>query len=207
MRRSPGAALADFDRVCSLEDLDELLPQADIVVGCLPDTPETRGLLTCARLHAMKPDAVFVNVGRGSLVATDDLIAVRLQNGVAHLRDVNVSLQAQILRQLVGVDARFLHIVRDELAVLHQNDGLTAEKAADGDAAVYPHRQQQLDRQHDQNRDQPREQRDRRVLHRHGREVRDEHRHNELRGFHLPDLTLSHHADDQNERQIQDHGA
>lgn len=80
VRRSAGAALADFDRVCSLSELDELLPQADIVVGCLPDTPETRGLLTCARLRAMKPDAVFVNVGRGSLAATEDLVSV-LQSG------------------------------------------------------------------------------------------------------------------------------
>ena len=80
LRRSAGAEVAEFDRVRSLQELDELLPQADIVVGCLPDTPQTRGLLTRARLRAMKPDAVFVNVGRGSLVATEDLVSV-LQSG------------------------------------------------------------------------------------------------------------------------------
>lgn len=80
VRRSAGAGLTEFDRVCSLSELDALLPDADIVAGCLPDTPETRGLLTRARLRAMKPDTVFVNVGRGSLVATADLIAV-LQSG------------------------------------------------------------------------------------------------------------------------------
>ena len=41
---------------------------------------ETAGLLTAERLHAMKAGAVLVNVGRGSLAGTDDLVSA-LQDG------------------------------------------------------------------------------------------------------------------------------
>lgn len=75
--------LNDFDQVYDLTALDEQLPQADIVIGCLPGTPETKGLLDYDRLHSMKKEAVLVNVGRGSLIPTEDLIRV-LQEG--HLK-------------------------------------------------------------------------------------------------------------------------
>lgn len=57
-----------------MDKADELLPQADIVVNCLPSTPETEGFLTRARLLSMKKGALLVNVGRGSFVKTDDLV-------------------------------------------------------------------------------------------------------------------------------------
>ena len=79
-RSEAGAPVEGFDRVFGLSQLDALLPQADIVVGCLPGTAQTAGLLSRARLLAMKQDAVLVNVGRGSLVDTDDLVQV-LQSG------------------------------------------------------------------------------------------------------------------------------
>lgn len=68
--------LKDFDEVYDLTALDDKLPQADIVIGCLPGTPETKGLLNYDRLHFMKKEAVLVNVGRGSLISTEDLIRV-----------------------------------------------------------------------------------------------------------------------------------
>lgn len=70
----------DFDEAHTLDALDALLPRADIVIGCLPNTRETAGLLTAERLHAMKAGAVLVNVGRGSLAGTDDLVSA-LQDG------------------------------------------------------------------------------------------------------------------------------
>ncbi len=65
-----------FDRMVTIEELDRELPNADIVIGCLPDTPATRGLLDEGRLRKMKPDAFLVNVGRGSLIDTDALVCV-----------------------------------------------------------------------------------------------------------------------------------
>ncbi len=62
------------------EELDRALPLADIVCGALPDTPATRGLLGPARIARLKPGAVFVNLGRGSLVDEPALVAA-LQAG------------------------------------------------------------------------------------------------------------------------------
>lgn len=65
VRRAAGETLPYFDEVRGIAELDELLPQADIVIGCLPNTPGTAGLLTETRLRRMKQDALLVNVGRG----------------------------------------------------------------------------------------------------------------------------------------------
>jgi phosphoglycerate dehydrogenase-like enzyme len=54
--------------------LDHFLPLADIVVAALPDTPKTRGLFGEQRFVLLKKGAVFVNVGRGSLVDEAALI-------------------------------------------------------------------------------------------------------------------------------------
>ena len=68
-----GRTAEHFDEVHTQEDLDALLPQADIVIGALPKTGTTVGLLDYRRLHLMKEDALFVNVGRGTMIVTKDL--------------------------------------------------------------------------------------------------------------------------------------
>lgn len=74
VRRTTRDALPmGFDEAYTLDALDTLLPEADIVVNCLPSTPETVGLMTKPRLLSMKQGALFVNVGRGSFVRNDDL--------------------------------------------------------------------------------------------------------------------------------------
>lgn len=65
-----------FDEMYTLSEAENLLSDVDIVVGCLPDTKETAGFLNRERLLKMKKDAVLVNVGRGSLIVTKDLIEV-----------------------------------------------------------------------------------------------------------------------------------
>lgn len=62
-----------YDRMITPEELDEVLAHADIVLCALPHTPETAGLLNRHRLGLMKPDAVLVNGGRGSLIDQDAL--------------------------------------------------------------------------------------------------------------------------------------
>ena len=76
VRRAAGETLPYFDEVRGIAELDKLLPQADIVIGCLPNTPGTAGLLTETRLRRMKQDALLVNVGRGTLLSTAELAAV-----------------------------------------------------------------------------------------------------------------------------------
>ncbi|MEQ4718412.1 D-isomer specific 2-hydroxyacid dehydrogenase family protein [Nonomuraea sp. B19D2] len=52
----------------------EVLPQADYVVVAAPATPETRGMFGKREFDLMRKDAWLVNVARGSLVVTDDLV-------------------------------------------------------------------------------------------------------------------------------------
>ena len=78
LRRTAGS-LPGFDQMYTLEDLDRMLPQADIVAGCLPGTGQTKGLLNETRLRAMKPGALLVNCGRGNLIDTKALERVLLE--------------------------------------------------------------------------------------------------------------------------------
>lgn len=63
-----GCALATFASRWQARDLDAALANADIVVAIAPHTPATAGAFDAARLARLKPDALFVNFGRGSLV-------------------------------------------------------------------------------------------------------------------------------------------
>lgn len=58
----------EFDAMITLEQVDEVLPEADIVICCMPHTPLTQRFFTKARFEKMKSTAIFVNVGRGTLV-------------------------------------------------------------------------------------------------------------------------------------------
>lgn len=56
-------------------DLPHLLPEADVVVLTVPMTEETRGMVDARFLAALPDGALFVNVARGPVVRTDDLLA------------------------------------------------------------------------------------------------------------------------------------
>ncbi|MER2064587.1 MAG: NAD(P)-dependent oxidoreductase, partial [Alkalibacterium sp.] len=56
------------------DKLDDVLPEADFVVNILPLTDETEDLFDLSKFRAMKSTAVFVNVGRGQTVVTEDLL-------------------------------------------------------------------------------------------------------------------------------------
>lgn len=54
--------------------LEEVLAQSDYVVMSTPLTPATYRLMTRERIALMKPDAVFINVGRGRTVDEEALV-------------------------------------------------------------------------------------------------------------------------------------
>lgn len=85
VRRVPREYPACFDSMITLEQLEQWLPEADVVACCLPDTPLTRGLLNMDTMKAMKKDAILVNMGRGTLIDTHDLCCL-LEAG--HFRGV-----------------------------------------------------------------------------------------------------------------------
>ena len=57
----------------TLSNIDALLPRADLVIGCLPNTKETGHILDGKKFALMKSDALLINVGRGSLIDTPSL--------------------------------------------------------------------------------------------------------------------------------------
>ncbi|AOW95051.1 hydroxyacid dehydrogenase [Rhodococcus sp. WMMA185] len=70
----------DFRTVAATEDLPEQLAAADYVIAAAPLTDQTRHMFRDKEFAAMKPGARFINVGRGELVCTDDLVAA-LESG------------------------------------------------------------------------------------------------------------------------------
>jgi phosphoglycerate dehydrogenase-like enzyme len=58
-----------------VRELDAWLPLADVVIDILPAAPDTAGFFAHAQFAAMKPGAVFVNIGRGATVDQEALLA------------------------------------------------------------------------------------------------------------------------------------
>lgn len=56
------------------EQILQMVPQCDYLVCCTPYTPDTHQLVSAAAIAAMKPTAVFINVGRGKCVDEEALV-------------------------------------------------------------------------------------------------------------------------------------
>jgi phosphoglycerate dehydrogenase-like enzyme len=68
-----GKAGKPADIACKVSRLERVLPKADFVVVATPLTPETRGVMSRARLALLKSEAGLINVGRAPLVDYDAL--------------------------------------------------------------------------------------------------------------------------------------
>jgi len=70
----------------TLDQLDDELPRHDVVVLAAPLTPDTKDLLTAARLDLLPPSAIVVNVARGAMLdevaLCDRITAGRLRGAV-----------------------------------------------------------------------------------------------------------------------------
>ena len=69
-----------YDSVKKVSELDSLLPETDLLVMSLPDTPETRDILTRERIALLPEGAYVVNVGRGSAI-DEDALCESLESG------------------------------------------------------------------------------------------------------------------------------
>jgi phosphoglycerate dehydrogenase-like enzyme len=81
VRRHRTEAPAYMKAVYTMDEADGLLKKADFVACCLPGTKETCHFFTPERLKKMKRSAILINIGRGSLVASD-VLADALKNHV-----------------------------------------------------------------------------------------------------------------------------
>ncbi|MEE8391234.1 MAG: D-2-hydroxyacid dehydrogenase, partial [Anaerolineae bacterium] len=80
VRRDPTVGAPGVETMFGPDQLLELLPEADFVVLTIPLTHETQGMIGEQELHAMKPTAYIVNVGRGGIIQENVLIQA-LQEG------------------------------------------------------------------------------------------------------------------------------
>lgn len=72
--RNKDQVMPEATRTVQLAELDEHLPKADWVFLACSLTEATRGLFDLERLGKMKPTAYLVNVARGAVIVTDDLV-------------------------------------------------------------------------------------------------------------------------------------
>lgn len=63
-----------YQKILPLNMLDDILPQMDIIVLTLPLTEETHHIMNAGRFEKLKEGAVFVNIARGAVVDTKELI-------------------------------------------------------------------------------------------------------------------------------------
>lgn len=127
--------------VAGFEELDALLPRADVVILTVPLNDETRGLMNASRLALMRDGALLVNVARGGVVDTDALLAElnseRLRAAV-DVTDPEPLPQGHPLWTVPGMlisphvggattafEPRALRLVRDQLARYAAGDPLT----------------------------------------------------------------------------------
>lgn len=72
-----------FDELITLPRAESYLREMDVVIGCIPNTPETAGYFGMRRLQLMKKGSILVNVGRGNFVDATALDTVLTEG---HLR-------------------------------------------------------------------------------------------------------------------------
>ena len=74
LKRTASGPIEGFDQVRTMDELDALLPQADVVALALPHSPQTVRLMNRGRIARMKDDAILINAGRGSVLDQDALV-------------------------------------------------------------------------------------------------------------------------------------
>jgi glycerate dehydrogenase len=79
------AAVRDPAKARAVETVgfDELLARSDFLVLAAPATPDTIGRFNSEAFARMKPNAVLVNIARGSLIVNEDMLAALDQGRLA----------------------------------------------------------------------------------------------------------------------------
>ena len=74
VKRRGGPCPEGVDELVLTEEVDRVLPEADVIFSILPGTPETAYFYTAERFESMKPSAIFINCGRGNAVSNEVLL-------------------------------------------------------------------------------------------------------------------------------------
>jgi phosphoglycerate dehydrogenase-like enzyme len=91
----------------TISQVADYLPETDILISTLPDTFETRGLISRTHLEMLKRTALFVNVGRGSNVDENALIEIlqakRIMGAVLDVTEIEPIPSDSILWEMGNV--------------------------------------------------------------------------------------------------------
>ena len=101
----------DVTYVGKPDELDDLLPRADVVFSSVPHTPASEGMIGARQFELMKQDVYFINISRGKIVDTDALVAALRSGKVPRRRPRRHRSRAAAVRPpAVG------HVERDDHA-------------------------------------------------------------------------------------------
>lgn len=64
----------NMDRVVHIDRINEILPDSDIVISCLPATADTFHMMNAERLGLMKKGSILINISRGTVIDESALI-------------------------------------------------------------------------------------------------------------------------------------
>jgi len=73
IKRRASEPVEGVDELYLTDELDRVLPRADIIASFLPGTGATAGIYSAQRLALMKETAILLNGGRGNAIDTDAL--------------------------------------------------------------------------------------------------------------------------------------
>ncbi len=78
-----GKKVDGCNKVITIENIDKVLPDADFLYLAVPETPETKNLISKERLDILKPTCGIVNVGRQSVIDYEALSEKLHKNEIA----------------------------------------------------------------------------------------------------------------------------
>jgi phosphoglycerate dehydrogenase-like enzyme len=74
VRNNSKVAVAGATRTAGLEQLDDLIAESDLVIIACALTEKTRGMFDYRRFQQFKKGSYLVNIARGPIVVSDDLL-------------------------------------------------------------------------------------------------------------------------------------
>ena len=78
-----GKNVEGCNKVITIDNIDSVLPSADFLYLAVPETPETKNLITKEKLDLLKPTCGIVNIGRQSVMDYDALCKKLNNNEIA----------------------------------------------------------------------------------------------------------------------------
>lgn len=80
-----GRSIEGFDETHPISELNDHIQDADMMINILPATPSTTNFLQAETFKIMKDEAVFLNIGRGTVMSDEVLLEILEEKYIAHI--------------------------------------------------------------------------------------------------------------------------